>query len=355
MRNSNKFQIVIPLNTKAVFATFAAILPVALALTLPPRAAAALPVAQGFAVERWYPSSPGAAWLVADDINQGGRLGGILSATGGVAQQPLVAGSGSNALAAVQRQSQVGIALGVTYDRFRLSLRLNSPVQGYGQSGTVGGYTYIAPQVTLGSHPDTFSDVTIGLDARWLGTPGSALRLGASAQLVVPSGDRRDYLTDGTFRAFGRLLVAGDHGSLMYAGSLGIHVRPLQSAAPPSSPKGHEIVFAAAIGGKAWTTQHAQLSVGPEVFGATALSDLLGAQSTAVEALLSARWEQTEVVGARWRAKLGIGVGIVHAFGAPMWRTVLAIESLQRAEGPVKHNSNVATVAEEDGHDPQAK
>ncbi len=33
--------------------------------------------AQGFAVERFYPSAPGGGWMVMDDLSMRGRFGGV--------------------------------------------------------------------------------------------------------------------------------------------------------------------------------------------------------------------------------------------------------------------------------------
>src|SRR5215467_728709 len=45
--------------------------------------------APGFALERFYPSAPGAGWFVMDDLNMSGGLGGAVSFIGGYSQKPL--------------------------------------------------------------------------------------------------------------------------------------------------------------------------------------------------------------------------------------------------------------------------
>ena len=176
-------------------------------------------------------------------------------------------------------------------------------------------------------NPDTVSDARIGLDARILGDSRSPFRLGASAQLFVPNGDRFDYDTDGTYRAMVRVLLAGDVGLFTYAGQLGVHVRPLDDSPIPASPQGSELLFGMAGGARVPIAHHtAALIVGPEVFGATAFRSFLGTASTALEGLLTGRVEGTTDDGPQLRGKLGAGIGIDQAFGAPEWRVVFAIE-----------------------------
>ena len=264
--------------------------------------------AQGFAVERLYQSAPGGGWLVMDDLDLQGGLGGAVSLTIGYARRPLQVRS----LEVVQSQAFANIGLAVTYSRFRLYTNLSSPLYVAGQSGM----QFLAPTVNIEQNPDTFSDVALGLDARLLGEPASVFRLGAGAQLIFPSGTRADYSTDDTYRAMGRLLVAGDLDRFSYAGHLGVHVRPLDDAATPGSPRGSELLFGAAAGWRAATS----VVIGPEIHGATAFRSFLSSDATALEGLLTARYESTV------RFKAGIGAGLNPKFGAPQWRVVLGVE-----------------------------
>ena len=52
---------------------------------------------------------------------------------------------------------------------------------------------------------------------------------------------------------------------------------------------------------------------------------LLGAPSPS-HATCATRAETTGAEGAQFRVKLGVGVGLVPAFGAPAWRLVVAVE-----------------------------
>ena len=298
---------------------------------------------QGFSVERFYPSAPGGGWFVMDDVDEHGTLGGVVAMTLGYAHDPLRVRSsdGSRRLSVVSDQAFADFGFAVTYDRFRLYLNLDMPLAIEGQSGTVGGYAFTGPAVDPASNPDTLSDARIGLDARILGSPDSAFRVGAGAQLYVPSGNtcyldptsvnRCDYDTDGTYRAMGRLLFAGDVGAFTYAGQIGIHIRPRDDT-PAPGPQGSELLFGAAGGARipVFGNGRTALVLGPEVYGATALRSLFGTTSTALEGLLTARIEGTADDGPQLRFKLGPGVGLDQHFGAPQWRAVIGIEVFDR-------------------------
>jgi OOP family OmpA-OmpF porin len=281
---------------------------------------------QGFAVERLYPSAPGGGWFVMDDLSLRGGLGGDMQLTGGYAYKPLRVTDGTTHLPVVQDEASTDVGFAATYDRWRLYLNLDVPVLIQGQGGIVGGYQLTAPSVDPGSHPDSLSDARVGVDGRLVGAPGSPFRLGAGAQLFVPEGSRADYDSDGTVRAMLRVLFAGDVGTWSYAGQLGVHIRPLDDAPAPGSPRGSELLFGVAAGPRLMVGSRTALVVGPEVFGQTAFRSFFGKDTTGLEGLLSARMEGTADDGGQLRVKLGLGAGLDQHFGAPEWRIVLAVE-----------------------------
>jgi hypothetical protein len=298
-----------------------------------PRAEAQQP--QGFAVERFYPSAPGGGWFVMDDLRMHGTLGGAMALTVGYAHDPLRVTDGSKHLAVVSDQAFTDFGFALTYDRWRLYLNLDVPLAIEGQSGTVGAYQFAAPSVDLGSNPDTVSDARIGADGRIFGTETSPLRVGASAQWIIPNGNiaggnRANYNTDATYRAMGRMLVAGDVGYFTYSAQLGVHIRPLDDSPAPGSPQGSELLFGAAGGARVFGCGpgSAALIVGPEIFGATAFRSFFGSAGTALEGLLTSRFEGPTDRGPQLRMKLGAGTGLDQHFGAPEWRLVFAIELL---------------------------
>jgi hypothetical protein len=299
---------------------------------------------RGFAVERLYLSAPGGGWMVMDDLDLRGGVGGAIAVSSGYAHDSLrVKGiDGSQRLAVVRDQAFVDFGVAATYDRYRVYLNVPNPLAASGESGTVGPYSLSAPSVDLGKTPDTISDVRVGFDARLFGVAGGPLRLGGGAQLFIPSGDRSDYVTDGTYRGMGRVLVAGDLGPFLYAGQIGVHVRPLDDAPAPGSPRGSELLFGVAAGTRiSLGDAGPALIVGPEIYGETALRSFLGEAATGLEGLLTGRIEAADAEGPRLRVKLATGAGIDARFGAPEWRLAVAIEVLDR-QGAVPPASRAA-------------
>jgi hypothetical protein len=280
----------------------------------------------GFAVERLYQSAPGGGWFVMDDLDISGRLGGAVSLTSGYARNPLVITSsdGKQKLAVVSEEAFVDIGGAVTHDRFRGYVNFPMPLLVTGTSGTLGPYQFTAPSVSLGTNPDSVSDPRIGLDARLFGRSGSLLRLGAGAQLIIPSGSRADYVTDARYRAMFRFLAAGDAGAFTYAGQLGVHVRPLNDAPAPGSPNGSEFLYGISGGRRFAGPSGWSMIAGPEIFGETAFHSFFSGE-TGTEALLSGRLEHSGA-GRNLRIKLGVGHALVQNFGAAQWRIVFGVE-----------------------------
>jgi hypothetical protein len=279
----------------------------------------------GFAVERLYQSAPGGGWFVMDDLDISGRLGGAIALSSGYARNPLViTGADGQKLAVVKEQAFLDVGAAITYDRVRGYINFPMPLLLSGTSGTLGPYQFAAPSVSLGTNPDTISDPRIGVDVRLLGEPGTLLRLGAGAQLIFPSGNRADYVSDARYRAMFRLLAAGDAGAFTYAGQLGVHVRPLNDAPVPGSPNGSEFLYGISGGRKFAGPTGWVVVAGPEIFGETAFRSFFSGE-TGTEALLTGRLEQTGT-GRNLRIKLGVGHALEQNFGAAQWRIVFGVE-----------------------------
>jgi hypothetical protein len=263
-----------------------------------------------------------------DSLDIHGGLGGALSLTLGYAHGPLRVREGADPLWVVSQQAYAAVGIALTYDRWRFYLNFDAPLVIIGQSGTADGVLFSGPSVHISSHPDLLSDPRVGVDVRIFGEPGGRFRLGASAQLVVPSGDPADFDTDGTFRGLVRLLFAGDVGTFAFAGNVGVHIRPRDDFPVPEFVHGSELLFGVGAGPRIpLGAQRAMaLIVGPEVFGATAFRSLFAGQYTALEGLLSVRVEGTRPKGPQVRVKLGVGGGMHPHFGAPEWRVVCGVE-----------------------------
>jgi hypothetical protein len=282
--------------------------------------------AQGFAVERLYTSAPGGGWFVMDSLDMHGGLGGAFAMTTGYAWNSLRVPDGSEHLAVVSHQAFADFGFAATYDRYRLYFDVASPLAISGDSGTVGAYAFTAPLADPGKDPDVIMDARVGFDARLIGDAQSPFRLGAGAQLFVPSGNSADYETDGTYRGMVRVLAAGDVGGFTYAGQLGAHIRPLDESPTPQGPQGSELLFGVAGGLKVPLSSSEAVIVGPEIWGESAFKALFGGSTTGVEAMLTSRIEGTGEDGGQVRVKLGSGGGLNPQFGAPEWRFVLGVE-----------------------------
>jgi hypothetical protein len=280
---------------------------------------------QGFAIERFYPSAPGGGWFVMDGLNIDGGFGAAVAFTTGYSRRPLeITSPNGMHLSLVSDEAFVDVSVAATYHRYRVYLDFPMPLLVTGTSGVVGPYQLSAPAVDLGTNPDSISDARVGFDVRLLGEPGSSFRAGVGAQLLVPSGTRADYVTDGTYRGMIRVLAAGDVGHFSYAGHVGVHIRPVDDSPAPGSPNGNELLFGLSAGrsfsvGAGWA-----FVIGPEVYGETAFHALFGG-ATGVEALMTGRFESTGD-GRRVRLKLGAGRGLDPHFGAPDWRIIFGVE-----------------------------
>jgi hypothetical protein len=284
--------------------------------------------AQGFALERFYASAPGAGYFVMDTLSQSGPFAGTMGLTFGYARDSLqLRAAGSKApLSVVSERTFVDLGFAGTYDRLRVYFNFEMPLTAQGQSGQIGGYTFVAPNVNLSSHPDLIADARFGADVRLLGAPDGPARLGASAQVFFPNGDREDYMSDDTFRAILRALLAGDLGRFSYAGQLGVHVRPLNESPILGSPLGSELVFGLAVGARAQLSSDTSVVLGPELFGETAFAELFRGHATGLECLVGGRLE-TPVDNERiLRIKLAFGGGLHARFGAPEWRALVGLE-----------------------------
>jgi hypothetical protein len=139
-----------------------------------------------------------------------GEFGGVVELTTGYANNPLVVQAGGQSLAVVSSEAFLDFGLAGTYHRYRVYANFTAPIRLTGYSGTLGNYTYTAPDINLRQTPDNMADIRLGFDARLLGDADSLFRLGAGAQLFIPNDVRADYITDNRIRAMGRILFAGE-------------------------------------------------------------------------------------------------------------------------------------------------
>lgn len=288
---------------------------------------AAQPSAQGFAVDRFSPAPAGSGWFAMDALALDGGLSGSVAVTAGYARRPLHVGDGGNgALAVVSDAAFANIGIALQFRRWRFHLDLGAPLVVYGTSGTAGGWSFAAPSVDLGTNPDRLSDARFGIDVRISGRVDGPFRIGAGVQLFVPFGAREEYDTDGSVRAAGRVLVAGDLGRFRYAAHAGVHLRFVDDAAP-GSPRGTELLAGGAAGVRVGPAASALRGIiGAELFAATPFAAFLDPGATSAEVLLSAALEHVSAEGITLRVRLGAGTGICACASAPDARVLLGVE-----------------------------
>ncbi len=255
----------------------------------------------GYLAQRFDPAPAGAGWLTQDSLKLSGGLGGAVAVTTGYTRTS-AANPGTAPIFSDFARANIGFA--ATYSRYRLSFDLASPLYVRGSG----------PSLDIASHPDTILDVRIGLDARIWGDVNGPFRLGAGAQLFVPSADRSDYMSDGTYRGQFRVLAAGDVGQLVYAANVGFHVRPLM---------GHELVYGAAAGWRLPVGEaQASVVIGAEYNAAQQVGAVAHAMT---DALLTGRLELPKKNGQLLRLKIGGGLNADIAGGLG-WRAVVGVE-----------------------------
>jgi hypothetical protein len=301
---------------------------------LGPSSAFAQPV-EGFALERFLSAAPGSSWLSANDLVLPRDLGGEAAVSLGYARRPLrIDVPGGSPLAVVSHQAFMEVALAIRYRGFRLAVFIPSPLVVTGESGLSGPYSYTAPDVNLSHTPDTIADTRIAVEKLLLGSPAGPLRLGVDAALVIPSSHRHDYLTDGRFRGLGRVLAAGSFRDWDWAANLGVHLRTLDDAPAPGSPRGSELLMGAAVRMRVLDSASGTLSVGPEVSGGSAFRAFLASEGTGLEALLGASMARPAKGRTLVRLKLAAGAGLLPGLGTPEWRALASIGVLTALDDP---------------------
>lgn len=280
--------------------------------------ASAQPKADGFALNRYEPSDRGSDWFANESLDLRGHLRGAAGLVLDYGYKPLVLyeenGDERSALVEHQLFGHVGGAI-VLSDMFRIGLNLPVAIFQDGESGATAAERFESSNAT------TIGDLRLSGNVRLLGTYGQPLTLAAGLWIHAPTGSQDAFTGDGNVRVHPMAMVAGDIDMFTYAARLGVNVRG-NDADFAGSPTGSEVAFAASAGVR---LVDKKLTVGPEVFGSTVITDS--------DAFFKRRTSPFEIVfGGHYQAAkqlkvgAGVGPGLTRAFGTPQLRVLASVE-----------------------------
>ncbi len=293
--------------------------------------------APGFALNRFEPAGPGSSWFTLESLDFRGTARPAMGIVGGYAYKPLVLYGNDKQELATLVNHQITLQLGVginLYDRFRVNAALPVIVAQRGFTPEAVG-----PQVYAAASGASAGDLRLGADVRLMGEHGDPLRLAIGTQVFVPTGKTAAYASDGKFRVAPRLLLAGDVGAVAYAARVGFqyrgaHLDPTLFQGDGASV-GNEVFGALAIG----IHPVPEVLVGPEIFGATVLTDSnsFKPRSTPLEVLFGAH----VTVAEDWHLGAGISPGLTQGLGSPALRVLAQVEYFPAVPPPDRDGDRI--------------
>jgi outer membrane protein OmpA-like peptidoglycan-associated protein len=290
---------------------------IAFTLVIASTAAAQIPIAPGFALDRYQPSERGSDWFVTDslDLRGNGRL--AIGVVQDWAHKPLAIydANGHYKVAPVQNQLFFHVGAAVNFaSRVRLAFSLPLLASNFGTPGIVDGVIYRTREKTA------IGDLRLGLDLRLFGEYGSAFTTAIGVQVHVPTGNRDSHASDGKARLVPHWLMAGDIGAFTYAAVLGFDGR-FQTDNVAGTAFGPELNLAASAGIR---VADKKVVIGPEFWTSTVVSDsgdgFFKAKTTPIQLILGAHARLGPVqLGA------GVGPGLTRAMGTPDVRVLSSL------------------------------
>jgi OOP family OmpA-OmpF porin len=272
----------------------------------------------GFAVNRFEPSERGSTWFALESLDLRGNGRVALGVIADYQYRPLAIydRNGDVRASIVGHMFTTHVGANVTLiDRLRLSASMPIVLYDEGEQGSLQGKTYAAP-----ANQQAIGDLRLGADLRLFGRYDGPATVALGAQLWVPTGDTQSYTGDGSVRLQPRALFAGQAGAFAYAAKLGIMIRDPEASSFANSPIGHELTYGASAGVRVADNR---LTVGPEFFGSTTLTDdTFKTRTTPLEGLLGAHY----AFKGGFRLGAGAGPGFTRGYGAPQFRALLGLE-----------------------------
>jgi outer membrane protein OmpA-like peptidoglycan-associated protein len=279
------------------------------------RPAHAQPVAQGFVVDTFEPSERGSDWFVMDSLDLRGTVRPAIGVVTDYVAPPLTSRAVPPEKVVVDMWTlHAGAAVNLI-DRFRLAVDVPFVLSTNGRAQTLAGTQFPAPS------GGGVGDIRFGADFRLGGTNGEEFTAVLGARFWAPTGKQAAYAGDGEWKFDNHLLVAGEVGSFAYAARFAYEYRYRSVDFIDATIGGPQFAYGLAAGAK---LANKRVTVGPELYGSTAIDHAFTGRATPLEVLLGAH------VGLAYgiRASGGIGTGLTNAYGSPDVRILFGLEFL---------------------------
>ncbi|MDB4939164.1 MAG: Outer rane lipoprotein omp16 precursor [Labilithrix sp.] len=296
----------------------------------------------GWAADAFVPAERGSRWFYVESLDLRGHGRMALGAMGTYAYRPVAVRDDRGRVIASPVRNQAVLHTGASFvfrDRIRLGFDVPLQIVADGRAAVVDGVTYApaADETAVG-------DVRLACDVRLFGRHAEGLTGAIGLQLFVPSGSPASFTGDGEPHVRPRFMLAYERTSIALAATTGVHLRGRDE--PWAGGQIGSEVFVGIAGGV--LLAHKRISIGPELVATTVVSagSAFQTKTTPVEALLSTRWEVLPKI----RVGIGAGVGLTHAYGAPVARGLFALEWVpDDPQPPPPPASEKATPPDRDG------
>ena len=280
-------------------------------------AARAQTAGTGFAVDRFEPAGAGSDWFGLESLDFNGRVRPAFNLVLDGAWKPLVVydqnGTPVSNLLRDQLVAHAGAAVVLAH---RLRLDVNLPVVLYQQ-----GSELVLNNLTYGIPPHTaLGDVRFGADVRVFGEAGGRFIAAVGVQVFTPTGDAANFTGDGGWRAWPRVMLAGNAGEFSWAARFGYHIRPTYKCDCSLAP-GDELTAALAAG----VRPSPRVLIGPELFVSSSRAEFAKTRSSPMEVLVGAHFG----VARGWTVSVGAGPGLTDAPGSPTVRGLVEVQYVQ--------------------------
>lgn len=281
----------------------------------------------GFAVNRFNPSERGSEWFFLDSLDMRGKKYPTVGVVLDWAHNPLFfehfRPEVTRPLINHQFFAHVGASF-VIAKRVRLGMNLPIALAQGGTDQFYWEYWLEAPDAPA------IGDFRVAADVRLFGQHGDEITGAIGCAAFFPTGQPKQYTSDGTFRLAPRASMAGDISWFTYAFSFGFMMRSKANFA--NYAMGPEVTWGASTGVR---LLERKLVIGPELSGMALVSPdpLLFEPPPNFEVLLGARYT------VRWlRFGLGASTRVTRALGSPPVRLLFSAEWVPEMTDGKKNN-----------------